>query len=204
MPTRIKFGDNEAEWQTEEIGQQIAEITSLVPPEDQPQALEVLERMATVNPVSAGPGIAAVAFEQEVLAALRAAWPEVVDDDFRVRVDNLVLVAGRSEEAPRYRDAGYDALVLGPAGPLVVIEIFATAPSPGRLRGTIERARALAPDGALLLIAKEGAFAGIVNDFDNSEFVHVLSTQRPYYSMIASTLRTTIEQALRNQGPPHD
>lgn len=72
LPTRVKFGDNEAEWLTW-VGEAVAEVADSVPNENRADAAAALESIARTTPEVAAPAIAAGAYGEMVLAMLSRA-----------------------------------------------------------------------------------------------------------------------------------
>jgi hypothetical protein len=69
LPTRLKIGENEAEW-LEEVGQQIAVVAELVPQESKLELESALQRLSQLSPQTASPAMAGLAYEELVVGML--------------------------------------------------------------------------------------------------------------------------------------
>jgi hypothetical protein len=109
MPTRLKFGDNEAEWQafTEFVEQTVEDA----PAEDRPELFRRLNELNKALPEAASPALGAMLYEQSVLEMVRE-----IAHDLRPQIHT------ESQVGPGAR---FDRHVTGPTGRRIAIEIRA-------------------------------------------------------------------------------
>lgn len=149
LPTRLKVGDNEAEW-LESAGEALADVTDLVPTESRAQAASVLETLARTQPEAAAPAIAAFAYEQVIFSMLYDAVQE-----FARRTGRPQLTIKR--EPPEGRDRGLDGLLVDEFGRQVAIEVKAySRPLPAAaVEAVVRRFRSWdTPERQLLFISR--------------------------------------------------
>jgi hypothetical protein len=75
LPTRLKWGDGEAEWmeERERVAGVLAKQMDSASVEDRPKVAEIVERVAEVAPEIAEPALSVIEYEQLVGAALQGA-----------------------------------------------------------------------------------------------------------------------------------
>jgi len=103
LPTRLKIGDNEAEWLVE-VGEQLAAVAELVPPESKTQLAVALERLSHLSPLAASPAIAGLAYEELVVAMLELSLEKV--NAGRAPDQRFML-----ERGALAHDSGFDAVI---------------------------------------------------------------------------------------------
>lgn len=79
MPTRLKIGDNEAEW-LQEVGAEVAAVADLVPQYSRVELMASLARLVRVSPEAASPAMAGVAYEELVVGLLTLAIDSINKD----------------------------------------------------------------------------------------------------------------------------
>lgn len=71
LPTRLKVGDNEAEWAAQrEVGELLAQTIGSTPNSERDAQIAELEQIAERAPIAAAPALRAIAFEQSVVHLL--------------------------------------------------------------------------------------------------------------------------------------
>ena len=118
MPSRLKVGDNEAAWEIEREAVQtfVERVATEAPVESRPELLDALGDLAEDAPQAAIKGLAGLAFEQRVGLEISAA----------------VISLGESQVSfsiQERADQGVDAVLQGPGGRLVAVEIKYSARS---------------------------------------------------------------------------
>jgi hypothetical protein len=115
MPTRLKFGDNEAEWKA--VQEYVEATVDDASAEDRPELLSRLQGLARSAPQATGPAIEAVLYEATLLEMIRE-----IAHDVRPEVTTLSVVG--------VSDRHFDMQVTGPQGRIALVEIkFRSSPS---------------------------------------------------------------------------
>jgi hypothetical protein len=70
LPSRIRIGDNEAEWRQAEAGEIVERIADRTPSDEQQELIADLRDLAKVAPQVASPGLSAVAYQQLVTSMI--------------------------------------------------------------------------------------------------------------------------------------
>jgi hypothetical protein len=119
MPTRLKIGDNEAEWQLDEYRDLVAEFVDDVTPVEQQR---IVERLAYIDPAAAASAMSGMTYERTILGMLQ----EVVEARGDILVDGPAVVTGVIA-------ARFDALIMradGQRGAVVEIKKTRTSMMP--------------------------------------------------------------------------
>lgn len=98
LPTRLKLGDNEIEWQ--QLAEALSDVVDETPPESRPALLKSIADLSIAAPPLAGQSLTVAAEEAELLNLLRAAMP--------------AHLQWQTELQGRF-DRGLDALITNPA-----------------------------------------------------------------------------------------
>ena len=114
LPTRLKVGDYESEWM-EEVGEQLAAVTELVPTEAHEELLSVLRRLSLVLPEAATPAMAGLAYEELVSHLLELALASINEGGETFELERSVA----------RQDSRFDAVVRNGARVAVGVEIKA-------------------------------------------------------------------------------
>lgn len=107
LPSRLRFGDNEAAW--EAVQEYVESTVDDAPLPDRRDMLRRLNELAKNAPQATGPALEAVAYEQSVLEMLRE-----ITHDVRPQI---------TTESRRRADPRFDAVITGPSGRQVFVEI---------------------------------------------------------------------------------
>lgn len=107
MPTRLKLGANEAEWQA--VTDFVEETVEDAPAEDRPEIIRRLNDLSKAIPEAAAPALTGMLYEQQVLEMIRE-----IAHDLRPQIRT------ESQVGPGAR---FDMYVTGPAGQKIAIEI---------------------------------------------------------------------------------
>jgi hypothetical protein len=155
MPTRVKVGDNEAEWlaQVEErVQETFTEVIELLPPAKQAEArAKVMDNLGSVSPRAASGAVRGAAYEDLLRGLLRLAIAEI--NARRPGKPPVRLASGFDDQV--------DAMIIDPAGRTIRVELKAyTKPVPGSalrsFTSLLELGATPSDASALLVISRSG------------------------------------------------
>jgi hypothetical protein len=163
LPTRLKIGDNEAEWQA--VQEFVEATVEGAPPEDRPEQFDRLRELAKAAPRAAASAIDAVIYEQTVLEMLRQIAHEVRPQ-----------ITTSSNAGPS--DMGIDMTTIGPTGKRALVQIkTGVGPSKAWYERIYQQIRQLMlADATVLIITphKVGAAAeAVMADHDDLKIIRV-------------------------------
>jgi hypothetical protein len=150
LPTRLKIGENEAEWQQEVISDVVTKLATNSEPESRPAVTEALDELSLVSPTLASPAKAALAAEDSLMEKVRTAISNLED---------ITLEAPGS--LGRARSAG---VIVGPDGKKLWLTLSARAPRAWELNAAsdlLALAKQTDPDFVGLLVVSTPRVPGL-------------------------------------------
>jgi hypothetical protein len=96
LPTRLKLGDNEIEWQ-ERVGEALSEAVDEAPPESRAALIRTIAELSASAPSLASQSLSGIARESLIMELLRAAipsdvqWQSALESPDRTSLDAVVI-----------------------------------------------------------------------------------------------------------------